>query len=168
MRGSRYPPPVENLAGRSATNWDWFDPVHAHRIFWPDRPDGGPPGSELSETLPTLCGTTRAGGYLSAPSRAQLHRRRVPRFRGLRRAGFSGAVSQDAVLPARPIQITQWVPTSRKCIAGEQHLVSDGAVADAERLPLLHGMPTLTAERQLIDGLFGASSCGASISSRWH
>ena len=33
----RYPPPLEDLAAWSATGWDWFDPVHAHRIFWPDR-----------------------------------------------------------------------------------------------------------------------------------
>jgi hypothetical protein len=31
------PTPLEDLAAWSATNWDWFDPVHAHRIFWPDR-----------------------------------------------------------------------------------------------------------------------------------
>jgi hypothetical protein len=33
----RYPAPVDDLAAWSATNWDWFNPMHAHRIFWPDR-----------------------------------------------------------------------------------------------------------------------------------
>jgi hypothetical protein len=60
-RGSGPLPGTEDLAVWSATNWDWFDPVHAHRILWPDRdyrpdldiliagcghpldPDGGPP-----------------------------------------------------------------------------------------------------------------------------
>jgi SAM-dependent methyltransferase len=33
----RYPPPIEDLDAWSVGNWDWFDPAHAHRIFWPDR-----------------------------------------------------------------------------------------------------------------------------------
>ena len=54
----RYPPPVEDLAAWSATNWDWFDPVHAHRIFWPDRdyrPD--------LDILIAGCGTNRAAVF---------------------------------------------------------------------------------------------------------
>jgi SAM-dependent methyltransferase len=34
----RYPRPVEDLAAWLETRWEWFDPVHAHRILWPDRP----------------------------------------------------------------------------------------------------------------------------------
>lgn len=34
----RYPQPIEDLGGWLANNWQWFDPVHAHRVFWPDRP----------------------------------------------------------------------------------------------------------------------------------
>ncbi len=33
----RYPQPIEDLEGWVAANWEWFDPVHAHRILWPDR-----------------------------------------------------------------------------------------------------------------------------------
>src|SRR5277367_6106810 len=54
----RYPPPVEDLAAWSATNWDWFDPVHAHRIFWPDRdyrPD--------LDILIAGCGTNQAAVF---------------------------------------------------------------------------------------------------------
>jgi SAM-dependent methyltransferase len=54
----RYPPPVEDLAAWSATNWDWFHPVHAHRIFWPDRdyrPD--------LDILIAGCGTNQAAVF---------------------------------------------------------------------------------------------------------
>ena len=60
---------------------------------------------QLSENCLRSAGRRRAGGYLSAPSRTQLHRRRLPRFRGLCRAGFPGVVSQDAALPARPVRL---------------------------------------------------------------
>ena len=33
-----YPEPIEDLPGWLASNWQWFDPSHAHRILWPDRP----------------------------------------------------------------------------------------------------------------------------------
>ena len=54
----RYPPPVEDLQAWSATNWDCFDPVHAHRIFWPDRdyrPD--------LDILIAGCGTNQAAVF---------------------------------------------------------------------------------------------------------
>lgn len=54
----RYPPPVEDLTAWSATNWDWFDPAHAHRIFWPDRdyrPD--------LDILIAGCGTNQAAVF---------------------------------------------------------------------------------------------------------
>lgn len=34
----RYPFPIEDLDAWLAGNWEWFDPSHAHRILWPDRP----------------------------------------------------------------------------------------------------------------------------------
>ena len=33
-----YPEPIIDLPGWLSDNWQWFDPSHAHRIFWPDRP----------------------------------------------------------------------------------------------------------------------------------
>jgi SAM-dependent methyltransferase len=33
----RYPAPIRDLAAWAQTNWEWFDPVHAHRVVWPDR-----------------------------------------------------------------------------------------------------------------------------------
>jgi SAM-dependent methyltransferase len=32
-----YPVPIHDLAEWSAHNFEWIDPVHAHRIYWPDR-----------------------------------------------------------------------------------------------------------------------------------
>jgi SAM-dependent methyltransferase len=32
-----YPPPIFDLGEWTANNWDWFDPVHSHRVLWPDR-----------------------------------------------------------------------------------------------------------------------------------
>jgi len=33
-----YPEPIEDLPGWLEDNWQWFDPDHAHAMFWPDRP----------------------------------------------------------------------------------------------------------------------------------
>jgi SAM-dependent methyltransferase len=33
----RYPQPIQDVGGWLRTNWEWFDPSHAHRLFWPDR-----------------------------------------------------------------------------------------------------------------------------------
>jgi SAM-dependent methyltransferase len=33
----RYPPPIDDLTAWTTTNWEWFDPTHAHRVLWPDR-----------------------------------------------------------------------------------------------------------------------------------
>jgi SAM-dependent methyltransferase len=33
----RYPEPIHDLAAWVESNWEWFDPLHAHRILWPDR-----------------------------------------------------------------------------------------------------------------------------------
>jgi SAM-dependent methyltransferase len=50
-----YPAPIEDLPGWLASNWQWFDPSHAHRNFWPDRdytPD--------MKVLVAGCGTSQA------------------------------------------------------------------------------------------------------------
>jgi SAM-dependent methyltransferase len=33
----RYPQPIVDLEAWLTSNWEWFDPSHAHRILWPDR-----------------------------------------------------------------------------------------------------------------------------------
>lgn len=33
----RYPLPIADLEAWTRSNWEWFDPVHSHRILWPDR-----------------------------------------------------------------------------------------------------------------------------------
>jgi SAM-dependent methyltransferase len=33
-----YPEPIQNLETWMTNNWQWFDPSHAHRVLWPDRP----------------------------------------------------------------------------------------------------------------------------------
>ena len=50
-----YPEPIQNLETWMTNNWQWFDPSHAHRILWPDRP--------LQPDLDILiagCGTNQA------------------------------------------------------------------------------------------------------------
>lgn len=32
-----YPPPIHDLDEWNAGNFDWTDPVHVHRVYWPDR-----------------------------------------------------------------------------------------------------------------------------------
>lgn len=50
-----YPAPISDLQAWSANNWQWFDPSHAHRLFWPDRayPEG-------LDVLIAGCGTNQA------------------------------------------------------------------------------------------------------------
>lgn len=33
-----YPQPILDLPGWLSSNWQWFDPSHAHSMFWPDQP----------------------------------------------------------------------------------------------------------------------------------
>lgn len=50
-----YPEPIMDLPAWLANNWQWFDPSHAHRLFWPNqsyRPD--------LEILIAGCGTNQA------------------------------------------------------------------------------------------------------------
>ena len=51
----QYPEPIRDLEAWLANNWQWFDPSHAHRLFWPDRdyrPD--------LDILVAGCGTNQA------------------------------------------------------------------------------------------------------------
>jgi SAM-dependent methyltransferase len=50
-----YPEPIQDLRAWTENNWEWFDPVHAHPILWPDR--------EYKEDLDILvagCGANQA------------------------------------------------------------------------------------------------------------
>ncbi len=54
----RYPQPIEDLEAWLATNWEWYDPSHAHRVLWPDR--------EYKPDLDILiagCGTNQASVF---------------------------------------------------------------------------------------------------------
>jgi SAM-dependent methyltransferase len=54
----RYPLPIEDLGVWTANHWEWFDPAHAHRVFWPDRdykPD--------LDILIAGCGTNQAAVF---------------------------------------------------------------------------------------------------------
>lgn len=54
----RYPEPIQDLEAWLRSNWQWFDPSHASRIFWPDR--------EYKRGLDILiagCGTNQAAVF---------------------------------------------------------------------------------------------------------
>jgi len=54
----RYPPPIQDLEAWSVHHWEWFDPVHADRVLWPDRdyrPD--------LDILIAGCGTNQAAVF---------------------------------------------------------------------------------------------------------
>lgn len=36
-RRYQYPEPIQDLEAWTDNNWEWFDPVHAHSLLWPDR-----------------------------------------------------------------------------------------------------------------------------------
>lgn len=50
-----YPTPIEDLPSWLGSNWQWFDPSHAYRSFWPDR--GYRPEMRI---LVAGCGTNQA------------------------------------------------------------------------------------------------------------
>jgi SAM-dependent methyltransferase len=50
----RYPEPILDLPSWLKNNWQWFDPSHARRLFWPDRTHTG--GLEI---LVAGCGTSQ-------------------------------------------------------------------------------------------------------------
>ena len=54
----RYPEPIQDLEVWLENNWQWYDPVHAHRVLWPDR--------EYRTDLDILiagCGTNQAAVF---------------------------------------------------------------------------------------------------------
>jgi SAM-dependent methyltransferase len=53
-----YPQPILDLPGWLVNNWQWFDPSHAHRMFWPDR--DYKPGTDI---LVVGCGTNQAAVF---------------------------------------------------------------------------------------------------------
>ncbi len=113
-------------------------------------PDDHPVNSYLQAGWRSA-GRCRFGGHLSTWPCAQLHGRRVHRIRRIGGPGFSGVVPQDTVLPpgsGRPAR--DLLPGSQR-VARQQDLVGDGATADDERLPLLHGVPSRAAESRLSD-----------------
>jgi len=50
-----YPQPILDLPAWLENNWQWYDPTHAHRLFWPDREYQ--PGMDI---LVAGCGTNQA------------------------------------------------------------------------------------------------------------
>ena len=53
-----YPQPILDLRNWLTNNWQWFDPSHAHAMFWPDRnykPD--------MDILIAGCGTNQAAVF---------------------------------------------------------------------------------------------------------
>ena len=61
-----YPQPILDIQAWLGGNWQWFDPSHAHRMFWPDRnykPD--------MDILIAGCGTNQAAvfAYLNPQAR---------------------------------------------------------------------------------------------------
>jgi len=53
-----YPEPIQNLESWLLDNWQWYDPSHAHRVLWPDRPAP----SDL-DILIAGCGTNQAAVF---------------------------------------------------------------------------------------------------------
>jgi SAM-dependent methyltransferase len=54
----QYPEPIQNLETWLSGSWQWFDPSHAHRILWPDRPYE--PDQDI---LIAGCGTNQAAVF---------------------------------------------------------------------------------------------------------
>ena len=62
-----YPDPIVDLPGWLAGNWQWFDPSHAHRMFWPDRE----PRPDL-DILVAGCGTNQAAVFAHTNPQARV------------------------------------------------------------------------------------------------
>jgi SAM-dependent methyltransferase len=62
-----YPAPIPDLNAWLVDNWQWFDPSHAHRLFWPDRP--APSGMDI---LIAGCGTNQAAVFALNNPRAKV------------------------------------------------------------------------------------------------
>jgi SAM-dependent methyltransferase len=62
-----YPEPIQDLDAWLTSNWEWFDPSHAHRILWPDR--------EYTPDLDVLiagCGTNQAAVFAATNRNANV------------------------------------------------------------------------------------------------
>jgi SAM-dependent methyltransferase len=62
-----YPEPIVDLKAWMSTQWQWFDPKIAHRLFWPDR-DYAP----QMDILVAGCGTNQAAVFAYANRRAHV------------------------------------------------------------------------------------------------
>ncbi len=62
-----YPEPIIDLRAWMKTEWQWFDPKIAHRLFWPDR-DYQP----HMDILVAGCGTNQAAVFAHANRRARV------------------------------------------------------------------------------------------------
>jgi SAM-dependent methyltransferase len=62
-----YPEPIYDLELWLKTNWQWFDPSHAHRMFWPDRNKK----ADL-DILIAGCGTNQAAVFAFNNPRAKV------------------------------------------------------------------------------------------------
>ena len=62
-----YPEPIVDLPGWLGGNWQWFDPSHAHRMFWPDRE----PRPDL-DILVAGCGTNQAAVFAHTNPQARV------------------------------------------------------------------------------------------------
>ena len=57
-RNETYPEPIQDLEAWTDSNWEWFDPAHAHSMLWPERdykPD--------LDILIAGCGTNQAAVF---------------------------------------------------------------------------------------------------------
>lgn len=63
-----YPEPIVDLPNWLSHNWQWFDPSHAHRLFWPDRDYR--PGMDI---LVAGCGTNQAAVIAYTNPSAHVH-----------------------------------------------------------------------------------------------
>jgi hypothetical protein len=125
---------------------DCPDATHAHRVLWPDR-DGRP---EL-DILIGGCGTKQAAVFAFNNPAAKdnrglhnmhLHLLPIEKLSTLERR-FDLVIS-TGVLNHMADPLTGL--KARECVAGEQDRVGNGVAAEHGWLPLLHGLPSRTAE----------------------
>jgi len=62
-----YPEPIRDLPAWLVGSWQWFDPSHAHRMFWPDRA----PKPDL-DILVAGCGTNQAAVFAYTNPRSRV------------------------------------------------------------------------------------------------
>lgn len=54
----QYPPPIQDLERWLTSNWEWFDPSHAHRLLWPNQEY-----KRDADILIAGCGTNQAAVF---------------------------------------------------------------------------------------------------------